>query len=143
MISLDQIKIRKVTDVDIAKLSEIVDRVLHKNNKPWTVLFSKESALRTAKEKGIILNNSYLILFSISVPWFVGSAVLYEQAVVKLYRNDTSMNHVCAFFTYEALARGCVAVFSGSMFAYSSKGMRRLYERNGFVHEGDQMVKVL
>lgn len=139
------IQVRKADPfIDDKAVSELIESLFDRTFKQWMTHLNKSRCFDMAMKNGFIINDTYLVIFSTETPWFMDKDVLCEQFVGKAYPDGSgSMKDVCNFFTEEAKARKCVAIFAGSLIAPSSRGIQRLYEREGFVLEGVQMVKVL
>ena len=139
------IQVRKINrNIDGEATHKIIDSLYRRSSKKWMVHLSKLKCYETAMKGGFILNETYLVMFSTEIPWFMDGPVLCEQFVGKLYpKGSGTMKDVCDFLTEEAKARQCLAIFAGSLVAPSSRGIQRLYEREGFTLEGVQMIKVL
>lgn len=141
------IRVRGVNQVaDGQSVHNLIESVFIKaqDDKCWMRLISKENCYEMFTKRGLIINDTFLVIFSVEKFWFMDQEVLSEQFVGKLYSEGTgTMKDVCDFFTIEAKARNCSAVIAGSLIAFSSRGIQRLYEREGFTLEGVQMIKVL
>ena len=145
MSSKTSIQVRKASrDIDGEAVHRLIDSVIERSSKEWMVHISKLKSYETAMKAGFIINETYIVIFSTETPWFMDGSVLTEQFVGKIYPDGSgTMKDVCDFLTEEAKARQCLAVIAGSLVAPSSRGVQRLYEREGFTLEGVQMVKVL
>ena len=82
----------------------------------------------------VILDESYLVCYSVVEPWYKDYGVVVERLVLKL-DNTSSFDVVCEFLEDVAREHGCNAIVSGGALAVKTKALKHLYEKHGFVEE--------
>lgn len=135
--------IRRVKEKDLPAMRVVLSSLVQDIAKPWFKHLNQNKCIAMAHKAGFIINETYLVIFSVEQPWFLDGLCLTEQFVGRLYPNKESFACVTDFLEAEALARGCNTIIAGSIFSYSGTGIAKLYERQGFRTEGVQLIKVI
>lgn len=136
------LKVRLSCQEDMEAILNTYDEFIHGSKaKSWFKYIDKDYVVSVLCNTSFIINETYLVVISEIVPWyFKDKKVLEEQLIVKLYNNGGKFTDVLEFLKIEAKARGCVAVFAGSMLAIQYKALTKLYMSQGYKEEGGQYV---
>jgi len=136
------LSVRLTTDNDLPALISRYNQFVHGSKaKSWFKYIDEEKVLELLCNSSFIINETYLVVMSEIQPWyFKEHKVLEEQLIVKLYNNGGKFTDVLEFLKIEAKARGCVAVFAGSMLATQFQSLGRLYKSQGYKEEGGQYI---
>ena len=136
------LKVRLTCQEDMEAILDTYDKFIHGSKaKPWFKYIDKNKVIPLLCNASFIINETYLVVMSEIVPWyFKDQRVLEEQLIVKLYNNGGKFTDVLEFLKIEAKARGCVAVFAGSMLAIQFQSLGRLYKSQGYKEEGGQYI---
>ena len=137
------IDVRLVDHTDAEAIERTYKEFIEGNKaKPWFKYIDKSQVLAILNNSAFIIQNTYLVVISEISPWYFGSkTVLEEQLIAKIYpEGKGKFSDVLIFLEEEARARGCVAVFAGSMLAIQHKQLTRLYTSKGFTEEGGQFL---
>lgn len=88
-----------------------------------------------------IVEESYLVVFDIGIPFYSDALVLQELLVLRLSSGDFSC--VTAFMEQQAREAGCAMVVAGTALTHCDKALASLYHRYGFKTEALTIVKEL
>lgn len=83
----------------------------------------------------VILDDSYLLVYSIGSPWYSKSTVLVEDMVLRL-APGSHFSVVTDYLEDLAEQNDCDMILVGGALARSSRAITRLYQRQGFTVEG-------
>ena len=137
------IQVRTVEPKDGEHIRNMVERFVLNHSKEWFRHLDIDACVKQGMSHGFIINETYLVIFGTEFPWFMNKPVLTEQFVGRVYRTKETLDCVVYFLEQEAIARQCCAILAGSLVAYSSRGISKLYQTHGFKQEGVQLIKVL
>lgn len=89
----------------------------------------------------VIVKDSYVIVYSVDVPWFSHKPTLNIHLTLRIADNGATFNDVLA--TYEALAKeyACNHICVGTALAKSDRALEKLYSDGGYQRIGIELHK--
>lgn len=87
-----------------------------------------------------IVDDSYLVVFTIGAPWYTDELVLEELGILTLGRGG-DFAVVTRFLEDAAKANGCVMVAVGTALSRENEALARKYKRQGYLTEAYQLIK--
>jgi hypothetical protein len=93
-------------------------------------------------EHAYIVQDAYLVMFVLGVPWYSTDLVLSEQLVLAL-RPSKDFSVVPRFLEQAGREAGARLAEAGTALAKSDRALASLYERSGFTVEAFALTKEL
>lgn len=89
----------------------------------------------------IIVNETYLVCYTVNEVWYSGDKLLAENLVLKI--NKLKQDFSCVVEALEIIAKvnGCVGICSGTAFSSNNKVVADKYIANGFKLSGYELYK--
>lgn len=144
---IDQGHLEPVTKDFIKEyLTPFMESSLDKFKHHYSSLLTLEEATERAllEAKFLLLNEEYLIAYSIQESWLSDDETLNEEFIYRVSPpSDTTLDDVVDILSVLGLLHGCVAVEVSTGAIQNKQAARRLYERSGLQESYTVMRKKL
>lgn len=116
-------------------------RASRRGGKDWTKLIKADRVTHYLinADNVFIVDDAYVVAYSIDVPWWGVDPVLSELVVIRLAPGDFSK--VPAFLESEARRYGVTLVMTGTALAISDRALAHMYSKAGFNQQAISMGK--
>lgn len=89
----------------------------------------------TGEVSAVILDEAYLLVYSVGSPWYSQETAVAELMVLRIAKGG-EFSVVTDFLKDVADENNCRMIYAGGALAVSSRAISRLYQRHGFSVEG-------
>lgn len=130
--------IRPLAEEDYPFIDQYIkQRPWERANKQWIKLIDPVLIEATLKNKNpnihcVIVEDTYLVLFSVIRPWFTNKALIDEKLIFRLLNGPGKFSDAVAALEYIAKTTDAAGVMVGTALAPNDKVMVRMFQRAGF-----------
>jgi hypothetical protein len=141
------IQIRTINDTDKEAIDAYVNaRVWERAEKKWVTTIDSELIRTACKNENpdihsVIIEETYLLLFSIVKLWFSSEQFLEEKLLIKLLDGPGKFSDVTKAFDQMAQNLRIDHIVVGTAMAPNDKALVRMYMRNGFEQSATGLYK--
>lgn len=144
------VKNRKIEPKDDAFITEAFVKAYHKadNIKSWMKNFDEKDLSDFLyiifNEQDVycyIVNETYLIVYTIAEPWYSKEKYLEECLVLRVYQTEEKFNCVTEFLNQEAIKHGCIGIYVATDMSTNNNVVSKLYQRCGFTEDSVKLYK--
>lgn len=141
------INVRFVDEQDYSAIDDyIADEVWKRTHKAWAKLIKPKYIDRVLKGgnpniHAVIVEETYLVLFSVIRPWFTDQTLLDEKLIFRLYDGVGEFSDVISVLETLAQHENAAGIMVGTGLAPSDKAMSRMYQRVGFESSSSNLYK--
>lgn len=89
----------------------------------------------------VIVNETYLICYTVNEVWYSGDKLLSENLVLRLNKTKHGFDKVVEALEIIAKVNGCVGICCGTAFYYNNKELADKYCEHGFEVSGFELYK--
>lgn len=131
-------KIRPLTEADYPFIDEYIkQRPWERTSKKWVNLIDPDLIEKTLKNQNpkidcVIVEDTYLVLFSVIRPWFTNKILIDEKLIFRLLDGPGKFTDVIEALEYIAQVMGASAVMAGTALAPKDEVLVRMFQRAGF-----------
>ena len=131
-------KIRPLTAADYPFIDEYIkQRPWERTSKKWVNLIEPDLIEKTLKNQNpkidcVIVEDTYLVLFSVIRPWFTNKILIDEKLIFRLLDGPGKFTDVIEALEYIAQIIGASAVMVGTALAPKDEVLVRMFQRAGF-----------
>lgn len=144
------VKNRKIELRDDSFITEAFVKAYHKadNIKSWMKNFDEKDLSDFLyiifNEQDVfcyIVNETYLVVYTISEPWYSKSKYLEECLVLRVYETNEKFKCVAEFLEQEAIKHGCIGIYVATDMSIKNNVVSRMYRRYGFTEDSIKLYK--
>lgn len=86
--------------------------------------------------RSFVVNETYLLVYDVSEPWYTRKRIVEEMLVVKVYDGPGKFDDVLTVLESIRTAHGAVGIAAGNSLARYPRALERMYTRRGYQPSG-------
>lgn len=117
----------------------------HRTNKEWFKFVDVEHVLtliQTGLMPTALLDDSYLVLYTIGAPWYHPSIQFVQEQLVLRVGAGGTLRKVTDFLEHKAKFHNAAGVAVGTALAHNDESLKRMYAKRGYNQQGVQLLKL-
>lgn len=122
-------------------------KIEHRITKVWFKFVDVDHVLTlitSGEANAFIVDNSYLVVVDVGIPWYSKSVILVEeQMVLKLLDGGAPFTSVTDFLHLVGEQHKAAAMVAGTALAPVDEAVARLYQRQGFSVQCQSLAKLM
>lgn len=141
--------IREVTEADFPAIDVLIhQRIWERANKKWTQFIDPAKVEDVLKNRhptihSVVVEETYLLVFSIVHMWFSNTFFVEEKLVIKPFKGTGKFSDVTKALEHIAKVSEASGILSGTLMAPHDKALARMYNRAGYDNINIGLLKVM
>lgn len=140
---------RKTDIGDALPIGAVISKESWKHpNKPWSHIVDTDKVMTAMAGyiddlTSIVVDESYVVLYSVDIPWFSSKKLLDVFLVYRVCEKDKSVSMQNVLDTLEEIAKeeGCVGICVGTALAKHDRALTKMYTDDGYNIVGTELIK--